>query len=195
MDGELSYIPPVVMRRLVGLQNEELPSMSWASCILDQLKRYNIRCLSHVPDTIIEHILALARKDKFFDIVPLAREEEGVGIITGQHLGGARGALFLPTSGVGNAVNALASLAVPYHIPLPMFIGWRGDLGEFNAAQVLMGQILRPLFDALRIPHFTLTHLQDIPTILDGGLKLTYTMEQPVAFLIPTQLAGWKDEK
>jgi sulfopyruvate decarboxylase alpha subunit len=169
--------------------------MSWATCIIDQLKLYNIRYLSHVPDSIIEQILALARQDDFFDILPLAREEEGVGVIAGQHVGGVRGALFLPTAGVGNAINALASLAIPYHIPLPMFIGWRGDLGEYNATQVLMGQILRPLFDAMRIPYFVLTHLEALPTILDGGLKLTYSLEQPVAFLIPTQLAGWKDEK
>jgi hypothetical protein len=31
--------------------------------------------------------------------------------------------------------------------------------------------------------------------LLDGGLKLTYALEQPVAFLLSTQLAGWKDEK
>jgi sulfopyruvate decarboxylase alpha subunit len=169
--------------------------MTWASCIIDQLKIYKIRYLNHVPDNIIEQILKLARDDEFFDILPLAREEEGVGVIAGQHVGGARGALLMPSAGVGNTINALASLAIPYKIPLPMFIGWRGDLGEFNTTQVLMGQILRPVLDAMGIPHFTLTNLEDLPTILDGGLKLTYTLEQPVAFLIATQLTGWKDEK
>jgi hypothetical protein len=30
---------------------------------------------------------------------------------------------------------------------------------------------------------------------VDGALKLAFALEQPVALLISTQLAGWKDEK
>ncbi len=172
-----------------------MPSTLWTHCIIEQLKAYNIRFLSYVPDTIIEQVLKLARQDAFFDILPLAREEEGIGVVTGQYVGGQRGALLLPTSGVGNAINALASLAIPYQIPMPLFIGCRGELGEFNPSQVPMGQALRPILDALRIPHFELAHPEEVNVILDGALKLTYAIESPVAILISTQLAGWKDEK
>ncbi len=172
-----------------------MSSTPWTHCIIEQLKAYQIRFLSYVPDSIIEQVLKLARQDAYFDLLPLAREEEGVGVVTGQYVGGARGAVFLPTSGLGNAINALASLAIPYHIPLPMFIGCRGELGEFNASQVPMGQALRPILDALRIPHFDLTHPDEVNVVVDGALKLTYALELPVAVLISTQLAGWKDEK
>ena len=133
-----------------------MPSTLWTHCIIEQLKIYNIRFLSYVPDAIIEQILKLARQDTFFDILPLAREEEGVGVVTGQYVGGQRGAMLLPTSGVGNAINPHASLAIPYQIPMPLFIGRRGELGEFNPSQVPMGQALRPILDALRIPRFEL---------------------------------------
>ena len=169
--------------------------MSWSQQIIAQLKAYNIRFISYVPDAIGEQLLKLARRDPFFDILPLAREEEGVGVVAGQHVGGARGALFMPTSGVGNAINALASLAIPYQIPLPLFIGFRGDLGEFNAAQVPMGQALRPILEALHIPAFVLTRPEEVTTQVEGALKLAYALELPVAVLISTQLAGWKDEK
>jgi sulfopyruvate decarboxylase alpha subunit len=172
-----------------------MPSTVWTHCIIEQLKNYHIRFLSYVPDSIIEQILTLARHDPFFDILPLAREEEGVGVVTGQYVGGERGALLLPTSGVGNAINALASLAIPYQIPLPLFIGCRGELGEFNPSQVPMGQALRPILDALRIPRFELTHPEEVTVIVDGALKLAYALESPVAILMSTQLAGWKDEK
>lgn len=169
--------------------------MTWAQAIIDQLKRYNIRYLSYVPDAIGEQILRLARPDNFFDILPLAREEESIGVITGQYIGGARGAVLMPTSGVGNAVNALASLALPYHIPLPMFIGLRGDLGEFNPAQVPMGQALEPILESIHIPCYQLKRPDEVTTIVDGALKLAFALEQPVAVLVSTQLAGWKDEK
>ncbi len=169
--------------------------MTWPQHIIELLKAYNIRFLSYVPDAIGERILQLARHDDFFDILPLAREEEGVGVVTGQYLGGARGAVLMPTSGVGNAINALAALAIPYQIPLPLFIGLRGDLGDFNQTQVPMGQALRPMLEALRIPCYALTRPDEVATVVDGALKLTYALELPVAFLISTQLAGWKDEK
>ena len=169
--------------------------MTWPQHIIELLKAYNIRFLSYVPDAIGERILQLARHDDFFDILPLAREEEGIGVVTGQYLGGARGAVLMPTSGVGNAINALASLAIPYQIPLPLFIGLRGDLGDFNQTQVPMGQALRPMLETLRIPCYTLTRPDEVATVVDGALKLTYALELPVAFLISTQLAGWKDER
>lgn len=169
--------------------------MTWPEQITQLLKDYDIRFLSYVPDAIGEQILKQARQDDFFDLLPLAREEEGVGVVAGQYVGGARGAVLMPTSGVGNAVNALASLAIPYEIPLPMFIGWRGDLGEFNSAQVPMGQALRPILDSLQIPHFMLTRPNDVVTVVDGALKLAFAHERPVAVIISTQLAGWKDEK
>ena len=169
--------------------------MSWAQCIIDQLKAYHIRFLSYVPDAIGEQLLKIARQDEFFEILPLAREEEGVGVVAGQYVGGQRGALLMPTAGVGNALNALASLAIPYQIPVPLFIGFRGELGEFNAAQVPMGQALRPILDALRIPYFVLTDPKAVPLTVAGALKLAYAVKQPVAILISSQLAGWKDEK
>jgi sulfopyruvate decarboxylase alpha subunit len=169
--------------------------MTWAQCIVELLKTYHVRFLSYVPDAIGEQILQVARQDAFFDILPLAREEEGVGVVAGQYVGGTRGAILMPTAGVGNAINALASLAIPYQIPLPLLIGMRGDLGDFNPAQVPMGQALRPIFEALRIPYYILTRPDEVGTVVDGALKLTYALELPVAFLISTQLAGWKDEK
>jgi sulfopyruvate decarboxylase alpha subunit len=172
-----------------------MPDTVWTHCIIEHLKNYNVRFLSYVPDSIIEQILKLARQDPFFDILPLAREEEGIGVVTGQYVGGQRGAVLLPTSGIGNAINALASLALPYQIPMPMFIGCRGELGEFNPSQVPMGQALRPILDALRIPRFELTHPEEVNVIVDGALKLAFALESPVAILMSTQLAGWKDEK
>ena len=169
--------------------------MFWAECIVEQLKAYRIRYISYVPDAMGEQILKLARQDDFFDILPLAREEEGVGVATGQYVGGQRGTVLMPTSGVGNAINAIASLAIPYQVPLPIFIGFRGDLGEFNATQVPMGRALRPILESLNIPYFVLMRPDEVAIQIQGALKLTYTLEHPVALLVSTQLAGWKDEK
>ena len=167
--------------------------MGWAETIVDCLKQYQIRFINYVPDAIGEKILRLVRTDSAFEILPLSREEEGVGVACGQSLGGKRGILMMPTSGLGNSLNALASLPIPYRIPVPMLIGFRGALGEFNPTQVQMGQATPAVLKALNIPFFTLERDAEVRVLTEGALKLTYALESPVAILVSTQLVGWKE--
>ena len=169
--------------------------MGWAETIVACLKQYGIRYINYVPDAIGEKILQVVRDDDAFELLPLAREEEGVGVVCGQSVGGGRGVLMMPTSGLGNSINALASLPIPYRIPLPMVIGYRGALGEFNASQVPMGQATPAVLRALSIPFFMLERDDEVRKVTEGALKLTYALESPVAILVTTQLTGWKNEK
>ena len=61
----------------------------------------------------------------------------------------------LQSSGLGNSLNALTSLLVPYRIPALIMISMRGDAGEWNEAQVPMGRAVRAICDAIGIPHAT----------------------------------------
>jgi sulfopyruvate decarboxylase alpha subunit len=167
--------------------------MQWAQDIVACLKHANIRFINYLPDAMGEHIFRIARDDSAFELLPLAREEEGVGIVCGQALGGARGVLVMPVSGLGNSINALCSLAIPYKFPLPMIIAHRGDLGEFNPTQVTMGQSALEMLSAMRIPQFELRRTEEVSRIVEGALRLTYATEGPVAMMISTQLAGWKE--
>ena len=167
--------------------------MGWPDVILQVLKQYRIRYINYLPDAMGEQLLRLARNDQDFEILPLAREEEGVGVVSGQAVAGGRGVLLMPTSGLGNSINALASLPIPYRIPLPMIIGFRGDLGEFNAAQVGMGQAMPQIFRAMNIPFFVLKREDEVQVLTEGFLRLAYATESPAALLISTQLAGWKE--
>jgi sulfopyruvate decarboxylase TPP-binding subunit len=99
----------------------------------------------------------------------------------------------MPTSGFGNSINAIASLPIPYRIPMPMIIGFRGDLGEFNGTQVMMGQALPDIMRALRIPCYAIHREDEAAVITEGFLRIAYATEGPAALLITTQLAGWKE--
>ena len=55
----------------------------------------------------------------------------------------------LQSSGLGNSLNAITSLLMPYQIPALMVVSMRGDSGEWNAAQVPMGRAVRGIFDAM----------------------------------------------
>jgi sulfopyruvate decarboxylase alpha subunit len=169
--------------------------MIWTDIVFDRLKENNLEVVCHVPDIVLASLIARAEADSFFTVVPLTREEEGVGVLTGAYLGGRRGLLMMQVSGLGNSINGLASLAIPYQIPFLMLISQRGELGEFNPAQIAMGQAARPMLDALGIQHFTLRRTDEMSSLMDGAIKTAYTAQRPVALFLSTEMVGWKQEK
>ena len=167
----------------------------WARSLLAVFRSEDIRNLVFLPDTVMGRLLALAEADPFFRLVGVHREEEAVGILTGMFLGGQRGAMLIQSSGLGNALNALGSLAMAYHIPFPLLVSLRGELGEFNPAQLQMGRAVPGCLDALNIRHVTLRSETDLETIVSGALKTCFTAEEPFGLLLSALLTGWKPEK
>src|SRR5437868_5122405 len=156
---------------------------SWARTVLEAFRAEAINNLVFLPDTVMGRLLAAAEEDPFFRLVGVHREEEAVGILTGLFLGDQRGAMLIQSSGLGNALNALGSLAIAYHIPFPLFVSLRGELGEFNPAQLQMGRAVPGCLDALAIQHVTLRGTGDLGTMLSGALKTCFTQEEPFGIL------------
>ncbi len=168
---------------------------AWAHTILEAFRAEDIRNLVFLPDTVMGRLLALAEEDPFFRLTGVHREEEAVGILAGLFMGGQRGAMLVQSSGLGNTLNALGSLAMAYHIPFPMLVSLRGELGEFNPAQLHMGRAVPGCLDALNIRHVTLRTETDLETLVTGALKTCFTAEEPFGLLLSAQLTGWKPEK
>ncbi len=68
--------------------------------------------------------------------VPANKEDEGMGLGAGAFLGGTRPCIILQNKALGVTVNALASLIQYCHMPPPMMISYRGEVGEPVACQV-----------------------------------------------------------
>ena len=130
--------------------------MAWSDGVCAGVHDAGIRDVVYVPDNPLSHVLA-AFETQFPDVrlILATREEEAFGIAAGLYVGGRRPAVMLQSSGLGNSLNALTSLVIPYQIPMLILVSMRGDLGEWNAAQVPMGRAVRPMLDAIGIPHVT----------------------------------------
>jgi sulfopyruvate decarboxylase subunit alpha len=176
-------------------RHEASAAPAWAHTMLEAFRAEDIRNLVFLPDTVMGRLLALAEQDSFFRLVGVHREEEAVGILSGLFMGGQRGAMLVQSSGLGNALNALGSLAMVYRIAFPLLVSLRGELGEFNPAQLHMGRAVPGCLDALRIQHVTLRVQDDLETLLIGALKTCYTAEEPFGILLSAQLTGWKPER
>src|SRR6185436_5990631 len=128
----------------------------WAAGVCAGLHAAGSRHVVYVPDNPLSHVLRALRTD-YADVrtTVATREEEAFGIAAGLYLGGAKPTVMLQSSGLGNSLNALTSLLVPYRIPALIVISMRGDAGEWNEAQVPMGRAVRAICDAIGIPHTT----------------------------------------
>ena len=164
--------------------------MEWAETIIAALREQGVTLITLVPDEPLMPLIAGAQADRAFTTLTATREEEAIGIASGAALGGRRAAVLMQSSGFGNSVNALASLVVPYQLPIPLFISERGTLGEHNAVQVPIARTLRPALDALGIAHVTLDRLDELAFIVGRTLHQTFLTQAPAVFLLSPALTG-----
>jgi len=176
----------------VSEAQQEAAAGAWHEIVRETLKRNNVRLIAYVPDRVLTPLIAGVHADPFFNAFPTAREEEAVGILAGAWMGGMRGALLMQTSGFSTLANVLASLAVPYQIPLIMFVSERGTLGEFNWGQSLVCRTMRPVLDSLAMEHHTITRLDELEFIADRSIKQAVATQAPVACILSPLLTGGK---
>lgn len=165
---------------------------SWHGIVLQTLKRNEIGLIPYVPDRVLMPLIKNLHADPFFTAFATAREEEAVGIVSGAWMGGRRGAVLMQTSGFATLANVLASLAVPYQIPLIMFVSERGTLGEFNYGQSLVCRTMRPVLDSLALEHHTIIRLDELEFIADRSIKQAVTTQAPVVLILNPLLTGGK---
>ena len=163
----------------------------WPEQIFALLKSHGIRQVALVPDAgharLIRHCLA----DNDIRVVTLTSEEEGVAMLLGAWLGGAKGVRLMQSSGVGNCVNML-SLAILHRTPLPMIVTMRGDFGEFNPAQVPMGSATQPVLEAMGTLVRRADRPEDVAPTVDATLRLAFNTLRPTATLIGQRVLGAK---
>ena len=171
---------------------DEETSSAWHEVVRDVLKRHQVQLVTYVPDNVLRPLIEAIHADPYFTAFTCAREEEAVGIVSGAWMAGMRGAVLMQTSGFATLANVLASLAVPYQIPLIMFVSERGTLGEFNYGQSLVCRTMRPVLDSLAMEHHTATRLDEFEFIVDRSIKQALTTQAPVALILSPLLTGGK---
>ncbi len=170
-------------------------STTWDAAIVDALKLNKVRLISYVPDRVLSPLLKRVMDDPYFTVIGAAREEEALGIVSGAWMGGMLGAVLMQTSGFATLANQLASLVVPYQLPVIMIISERGTLGEFNVGQVMVCRTVRPVLDSLAIEHHTIRRLDEANFVTDRAVLQAVGTQQPVALILNPQLTGGKIER
>jgi sulfopyruvate decarboxylase subunit alpha len=165
------------------------PVPVWAAGVCAGLHAAGSRHVVYVPDNPLSHVLRKLRGDYADVKTTLAtREEEAFGIAAGLYLGGVRPTVMLQSSGLGNSLNALTSLILPYQIPMLIVISMRGDANEWNAAQVPMGRAVRAICDSIGIPHATAETPEATAETVQLVGQTAFGTRQPGICLLPRRV-------
>jgi sulfopyruvate decarboxylase subunit alpha len=165
--------------------------LDWQRAIADALVAADVSLVAYVPDARLRGVIsALGARTS---VRTLTREEECVGYACGYAAAGGRPAVLFQCSGLGNALNALGSFAIPYAIGIPLVLSMRGTLGEENPAQVPMGRATTALLDSLGIPCYPVTAPEQAGPTMTGVLASAYAAATTSALLLEPQLGGQRE--
>jgi hypothetical protein len=85
--------------------------MTWTDIVFERLKANSLEVVCHVPDSVLAPLIVRAEADPFFTVVPLTREEEGVGVLTGGQLSATATVTDLAAMGRGAGLQHVAAVS------------------------------------------------------------------------------------
>lgn len=133
-----------------------------------------------VPCSLMKGVFALLDRQGY---VQATREDAAIGMACGAYLGGKQPVVLMQNSGLGQSLNALASLTLLYKTPCLLLIGWRGYGGKDAPEHILTGQITPTLLETLGIP-FQILEEKTIPQAIQWAADRMKQDRIPVALLL-----------
>jgi sulfopyruvate decarboxylase alpha subunit len=163
----------------------------WQHELYDLLRRHGVTQFVYVPDAGHSTLIDRALGDGDVHAIALTTEEEGVALLAGADLGGARGVLLMQSSGVGNCINML-SLIKGGRFPFLTLVSMRGDFGEGNPWQFAMGQATPSVLEAMGVICLRIERPDEVIPSMSAALTMAFKAGQPVAVLLSQRLIGAK---
>lgn len=164
--------------------------MNSSQAIYEGIKNAGINFIVSVPCVNLQNLFQLIEKDEEIIYIPVTREEEGIGILSGAYLAGKKPCILMQNSGLGNSVNALASLCQLYKIPLIMIMSHRGTKGEPIIGQVPMGLATPKILKSLNITFYKPNNPKIAKDIVSESWKLAEKEQNPIGILL--EISYWK---
>jgi sulfopyruvate decarboxylase TPP-binding subunit len=163
----------------------------WQDALYDLLRRNDVVQFAYVPDAGHRILIDRSLADPGAQSVALTTEEEGVALLAGADLGGARGVLLMQSSGTGNCVNML-SLIKGGRFPFLTLVSMRGDFGEGNPWQFPMGQAVEPVLRAMGVICLRIEQPEEVVPTVSAALTMVFQGGNAVAVLLTQNLLGAK---
>jgi len=172
--------------------NAKKKPAAWPLDIYKVFKQVGIRQIAYVPDAGHTQLIKSCHADKAMQTVLLTTEEEGVAMLAGTWLGGARGALLMQSSGVGNCIN-MFGIIQECRFPLLMLVTMRGEWGEFNPWQLPMGQSTQKALENAGVVVQRVDDAAQAGATVFAAAQMAFSANRAIAVLIGQRVVGFKD--
>jgi phosphonopyruvate decarboxylase len=149
------------------------------------LKEHGFDFFAGVPCSLLKGLVCILDEEKSVHYVSATREDSAIGMAFGAWLGGKTPMVLMQNSGLGVSVNALASLSTMYEVPTLLVISWRGEGGNDAPEHLLMGEIMNPVLDLLKIPYRVLAANEPMSPQVGWAKDRMTTSRKPVALVVP----------
>jgi sulfopyruvate decarboxylase subunit alpha len=149
----------------------DAPATTWQAELARAMAEGGVEAAAWVPDKRLAPI-AEALATHSVAVRTLTREEECVGWAAGFRAAGGTPLVLMQCSGLGNSLNAVGSLVVPYGLGFPLILSMRGALGERNPAQMALGRSAVPVLELLGIQSFRLRRPEDVGVLARGAIAV-----------------------
>jgi sulfopyruvate decarboxylase alpha subunit len=159
---------------------------TWQDALAAAIVGAKTDVIAYVPDSRLRGVIAAI--DDAIRVRTLTREEECIGFAAGFRAAGGRPVVMMQSSGLGNSLNAIGSLVVPYRLGFPLVVTMRGTLGERNPSQVPIGRATRALLDAFGIQAYPLLHAADVAVIAPQVFTLAFETSTLAAVMLEPTL-------
>jgi sulfopyruvate decarboxylase alpha subunit len=181
------------MTKETGMSDSTAPTggVPWQDQVYDLLRQHDVTQFAYVPDAGHRILIDRSLADPGVHSVALTTEEEGVALLAGADLGGARGVLLMQSSGVGNCINML-SLISGGGFPFLTLVSMRGDFGEGNPWQYPMGQATEKVLEAMGVICLRAETPEEAMATVSAALTMAFQAGNAVAVLFTQKLIGAK---
>ncbi len=140
---------------------------TWPHELYDLLRRAGVTQFAYVPDAGHKVLIDRSLADPDAHSIPLTTEEEGVALLAGADLGGAR-------------------------FPFLTFVSMRGEHGEGNPWQFPMGQAVAKVLEAMGVICLRAERADEVIPTASAALTMAFQSGQAVAVLLTQKLIGAK---
>lgn len=158
---------------------------SYAPEFVAALKEAGFDFFAGVPCSLLKGLVSTLDADKSVHYVSATREDSAIGMAVGAWLGGRLPMVLMQNSGLGVSVNALASLSTMYDVPTLLVISWRGEGGNDAPEHIMMGEIMLPILDLMKIPHRILKAGEPMAPQVQWAKDVLLSSSKPAALIVP----------
>lgn len=125
--------------------------------LVEALEAAGVTFAASLPDSWLTEILEALDASDVIRHIPVAREDEGVGLVAGMTLGGSRGVLVCQNAGLLVAVNALAGYGGHHALAVPVIAVMRGGNDDGFYYQAYKARSTVAVLDGIDVPNFVVS--------------------------------------